>query len=75
MNKTVVKVESETSENGIVIPKSITWVDGRKWQIDRVIHSCSSVDYEFEGIRYTVKIGSAEKYLYQFGDTWYVEAS
>lgn len=28
---------------------------------------------EYEGIRYTVIIGSAEKYIYQDGSRWYVE--
>ena len=28
---------------------------------------------EFEGIRYTVLIGSAEKYIYRTGNRWYVE--
>ena len=33
---------------------------------------CTSED-EYEGIRYTVLIGSAEKYLYRIGGKWYVE--
>ena len=31
--------------------------------------------HEFEGIRYTIKIGSAEKYLYRDGLQWYVDRS
>jgi hypothetical protein len=30
------------------------------------------VEDEFEGIRYTVLIGSAEKYIYRIGTKWYV---
>ena len=30
---------------------TISWQDGRIWNIDRVIHSCRSLDGEFEGIR------------------------
>jgi hypothetical protein len=37
---------------------------------DRVILSCKSLEGEFEGIRYTVYIGSAEKYIYRVGHTW-----
>ena len=44
-------------------------------QVDsEVIHSCVSLDGEFEGIRYTVFIGSAEKYIYRAGHAWYVMA-
>ena len=74
MNKTIVKVETGLNANGLVVPVSITWHDGRKWQIARVIHSCASYIGEFEGIRYTVIIGSAEKYLYRLGSQWYVDS-
>ena len=74
MEKVFVQVDSEKRENGDIIPKSITWVDGRAWNIDRVIHSCASLDGEYEGIRYTIFIGSAERYLYKAGHAWYVMA-
>ena len=74
MEKVFVQVDSEKRENGDIIPKSITWVDGRAWNIDRVIHSCASLDGEYEGIRYTVYIGSAERYIYRAGHAWYVMA-
>ena len=74
MKKTIVKVECGLNESGSVVPKSITWHDGRKWDIARVVHSCASDDGEFEGIRYTVLIGSAEKYLYRLGSQWYVDS-
>ena len=31
MEKVFVQVDSEKRENGDVIPKTITWVDGRAW--------------------------------------------
>ena len=74
MEKVFVQVDSEKRENGDIIPKTITWVDGRAWNIDRVIHSCASLDGEYEGIRYTIFIGSAERYLYKAGHAWYVMA-
>ncbi len=74
MEKVFVQVDSEKRENGDVIPRTITWVDGRAWNIDRVIHSCASLDGEYEGIRYTIFIGSAERYLYKAGHAWYVMA-
>ena len=74
MNKVFVQVDSERLESGEVVPITISWQDGRIWNIDRVIHSCRSWDGEFEGIRYTVIIGSAEKYIYRAGHAWYVMA-
>lgn len=74
LKKMYVQVDSERMENGEVVPLAISWTDGRVWRIDRVIHSCASPDREFDGIRYTVMIGSAEKYIYRVGHAWYVMA-
>ena len=74
MKKVYVQVDSERLDSGEILPVRITWHDGRVWNIDRVIHSCASLDGEYEGIRYTVHIGSAEKYLYRIDDQWYVES-
>ncbi len=72
MNKVYVQVDSERLDSGDVVPLAIAWEDGRVWRIDRVLHSCASFDGEFEGIRYTVIIGRAEKYIYRAGHAWYV---
>ena len=74
MKKVYVQVDNERLENGEVVPRTISWQDGRIWNIDRVIHSCASPDGEYEGIRYTVIIGSAERYIYRAGHAWYVMA-
>ena len=74
MERVYVQVDSKRAENGDVVPLAVAWTDGRVWKIDRVIHSCASADGEFEGIRYTVIIGSAEKYIYRAGHAWYVMA-
>jgi hypothetical protein len=54
--------------------QAIIWKDGQRFRIDRVLHSCPSFDHEYEGIRYTVLISSAEKYIYKAGTEWYVLA-
>ena len=74
MEKVFVQVDSERRETGEIVPKAITWVDGRAWNIDRVLHACASPDGAYEGIRYTVYIGNAERYLYRTGRAWYVMA-
>lgn len=70
--KKYVEVECSVSPDGEIRPKSIYWHDGRIWKISKVLHTCTSSNNEFEGIRYTILIGSAEKYIYRLGDRWYV---
>lgn len=72
MNKVFVNVNCSYFPDGTFRPKSIIWADGHVWEIKRTLHIAAPVDNEFEGIRYTVVIGSAEKYLYRIGKKWYV---
>ena len=67
------QVEGIHYEDGSISPVRVIWPDGRSWEITRTIHTTEPVDHEFEGIRYTVLIGSAEKYIYRLGSKWYVE--
>lgn len=73
--KTYVKVETISLPCGFTCPTSIRWKDGRIWKISKVLHTCTPAAHEFEGIRYTIIIGSAEKYLYKDNDKWYVVSS
>lgn len=75
MDRMYVEVLCRFLSNGAALPCRITWQDGRHWNIDRVLHACKASGNELEGIRYTVLIGSAEKYLYQLGNRWYVVPS
>ena len=73
MKTTFVNVECIHYEDGSISPVRVIWPDGRSWEITRTIHTTEPVDHEFEGIRYTVLIGSAERYIYRLGSKWYVE--
>ena len=73
MNKIPVDVEVEVRRDGEITPVRIYWHDGRAFDIRKTLHCCTSED-EYEGIRYTVIIGSAEKYIYRVNHTWYVMA-
>ena len=75
MQKYYVTVEHIEDADGIIIPTGILWYDGRHWEIRKVLHTCTASHHEFEGIRYTIKIGRAEKYLYRDGQRWYVDYS
>lgn len=72
MDRIFVDVECSCFADGSVRPIKVTWPDGRTWKITRTLHTSVSVDDEFEGIRYTVLIGSAEKNIYRIGSRWYV---
>lgn len=72
MEQVFVKVDYQVLTGGAVRPIRIYWHDGRTWDIIKTLHVCTSED-DFKGIRYTVLIGSAEKYLYRINDKWYVE--
>ena len=74
MNKIPVDVEVEVRRDGEQIPKAVIWSVGRRFAISRVVYLGMSSSNEYEGIRYTVIIGSAEKYIYRVNHTWYVMA-
>ena len=73
MDRIFVEVECKCYTDGSVRPSRITWPDGRAWSITRTLHISEPAEDEFEGIRYTVLIGSAVKNIYRIGSTWYVE--
>lgn len=72
MKRTYVTVDCRQYKSGAIKPLRIHWHDGRVWEISRLIHSAYPTDDEFKGVRYTVLIGDAEKYLYRYNDRWYV---
>ena len=74
MEKRYVDVET-LCEGGQFRPVRIRHADGRITDIRRILHVSQPVEMEFDGIRYTVLAGSAEKYMYLDGDRWYVDPS
>ena len=72
MDKVPVDVEFETLADGLILPRVIIWTDGRRFKISRVLYHGASSANEYEGIRYTVLIGSAEKYIYRVNHKWFV---
>ena len=68
-------MEFNEDSDGIAAPTAIIWNYGRRWKIRKVLHTCTAFSHQFEGIRYTVMIGCAVKYLYREGQQWYVGGS
>ena len=75
MSKTFVRVDCRKSRDGTEKPSVIYWPDGRNWKIKRVLHETVLEGEEIEGIRYTILIGSAEKYIYRNSEGWFVVPS
>ena len=74
--KKYVKVTSTTDEDGRVMPLSIEWDDGVRYEIDRVIDArqAASLKVGGTGMRYTIRVGHETTFLFYENPRWYVEA-
>jgi hypothetical protein len=64
--KVYVAVKVEFNENGIMLPREITWEDGTRYEIDRVvdIRQAAAMKAGGQGDRYTVRINGQQSYLF-----------
>ncbi len=76
MRKVYVEVTLKQDKYGTVIPLSVTWEDGRRYEIDRVldVRRAASTKVGGAGVRYTVRVLGKETYLFDDGERWFVEA-
>ena len=73
MKRVYVNVECNILNNGQELPSVIFWPDGQhRWNIEKVLHVKKQDKIGQEGFRYTIVIGSAEKYIYRNNTGWYV---
>ena len=75
MGKTFVKVTAEHDEHGRTRPMVITWTDGRRFEVDRVldVRQAPSLKGGGLGMRYTCRIRGKEVYLFCDEGKWFVE--
>ena len=73
MRKQFIDIICNHKPDGTVCPLYILWPDGRSFKILRTLHTAAASDREYDGIRYTVLIGSNERHIYRTGSRWYVE--
>lgn len=82
--KVYVQVKADFREDGVMLPREITWEDGRKYVIERVIdiRQAAAMKAGGQGDRYTVIINGQRSYLFferstnQIGNNigrWFVE--
>ena len=73
--KVYVCVNVRFEPDGKLVPLSIIWEDGSEFEIDRVLNVCRAASLKAggAGIRYTVRIGGTETYLFLEENKWFVE--
>ena len=73
--KVYVKVLAEIYEDGHLLPLSVIWEDGRKFDIDKTIDIRRAQATKAGGtaIRYTVCINGRQTFLFWDDGKWFVE--
>ena len=82
--KVFVAVNVDHREDGVMIPREITWEDGRKFEIDKVsdIRQAAAMKAGGQGDRYTITVQGKQSFLFferstnQTGNNigrWFVE--
>ncbi len=82
--KVYVDVKVDSRSDGIMLPRKITWEDGREYEIDRVsdIRQAAAMRAGGQGDRYTIYVQGKQSYLFferspnQTGNNigrWFVE--
>jgi hypothetical protein len=77
--KVYVSVYEFRAKDGKITPIGFVWENGQKFAVDRVIdiRKAASLKAGGAGLRYTVKIGPAERYMFLEEDAgvrrWFME--
>lgn len=74
--KVFVEVIAKFDTEGKITPLSLFWEDGTRYEIDRVLdmRRAASLKAGGMGIRYTIRIGGRDSYLFFERPRWFVEA-
>lgn len=64
--KVYVAVRAEFAKDGTLLPRELTWEDGQKYEIDRVIQICQAPALKAggQGDRYTIQVEGKQSYLF-----------
>ena len=75
--KVYVEVAAVFSPEGQILPRQIRWEDGTVFAVDRVvdIRRAAALKAGGCGLRYTIRIGGRQTYLFLDEDRWFVEAN
>jgi hypothetical protein len=78
-DKVYVEVNEDRLIDGTVHPRSFVWEDGKRYGIDRIldIRPAASLKAGGAGLRYTVRVGTRETFLFlehdHGADRWFME--
>jgi hypothetical protein len=75
IKKEYVSILAQIHRDGTIQPLGILLEDGRKYDIDEVKDKCRAASLKAGGcgIRYTIRIGSRDTYLFDEDGRWFVE--
>ena len=75
--KVYVEVAAVFTPEGRIMPRHIRWEDGTLCTVDRVtdIRRAAATKAGGCGLRYTIRIGGRQTYLFLDEDRWFVEAN
>ena len=64
--KVYVAVQADFAEDGTLLPRVITWEDGEKFAIDKIvdIRQAAAMKAGGQGDRYTIKVKGSQSYLF-----------
>ena len=70
-----IDVPARVSPAGRITPLSIIWEDGRKYEVDKIldIRRAASLKAGGTGLRFNVKIGRQETFIYLDDGRWWAE--
>lgn len=77
--KLYVDVNENRLKDGRIVPLSFVWEDGNRYKIDKLldVRPAASLKAGGAGMRYTVRVGSRETYLFleedKIGARWFME--
>ena len=73
--RTYVQVIATFNKEGVITPHALTF-HGRQYIIDRVLdrRAAAASKAGGQGMRYTVRIGGHETYIFEDDGRWFVEA-
>ena len=75
--KVYVEVTAVFTPEGKILPRCIRWEDGTRFTIDRVIdiRRAAATKVGGGGLRYTIRIGAHQTYLFLDENQWFVESN
>ena len=74
VKKEYVSILAQIHMDGVIQPLSVLLEDGRKYDIDEVKDKCRAASLKAGGcgIRYTIRIGVRDTYLFDEDGRWFV---